>query len=134
MIKVIHKLVMALFILYPSFSIHADGFPIRNGRYAGGTVIELKLTTSQSDLITHHFKSGMIIQLTKTQQAYIKSKSKRKISPTKLEIHHAIDMAKNCTCFAANLGFDFKPGWIEIPIEYLCSDEEAKGRQPDPNG
>jgi hypothetical protein len=32
------------------------------------------------------------------------------------------------------LGFDFKLGWIEVPIAYLYSDEDADRHKPDPNG
>jgi hypothetical protein len=134
MSKINYKILLSFLVLIPEMTIIADGFPIKNGRYGGGSVIELKLTNSQSNLINHHFKSGMIIKLTKSQQTYIQLKGNLKIPPTKLEIYHATDLANDCTCFAANLGFDFKPDWIEIPIEYLCSDKEAEGRKPDPNG
>jgi len=76
----------------------------------------------------------MSIQLSKSQQIEIKTKATLAVAPTKITVFHALDLAHDCTCFAANLGFDFKPGWIEIPTDYLCSDKEAEGRQPDPNG
>ena len=128
------QLVFAVTLLSLPTWLYADGFPIKNGRYAGGAVILVELTTAQANLIQRHFKSGMVIRLSESQQAKIKSEANLKIAPTKLEIYHASDLANDCTCFSANLGFDFKPSWIEVPVCFLCSDKEAEGRQPDPNG
>jgi hypothetical protein len=117
-----------------SVQLLADGFPLKDGRYAGGPTVEVELTTTQQRLVTQHFEPGMVLKLTKGQKQKLKMAAKLKVSPTKLVLFHAPEMANDCTCFAANWAFDFKPGWVEIPIKYLFSDKEAADRQPDPNG
>ena len=129
-----YQLILALCLLISSSALQADGFPLKNGRYAGGPVIQLKLTRAQTEMAQNHFESGMTIKLTKAQQSKVKAQGKLTVAPTEIMLFHAVDLANDCTCFAANWGFDFKPGWVEIPTEYLCSDEEAEGRRPDPNG
>ena len=133
----VHKLLQLVFaitiLLLPTW-LYADGFPIKNGRYAGGAVVLVELTTPQANLIHRQFKSGMVIRLSESQQAKIKLEAKLKIAPTKIEIYHASDLANDCTCFSANLGFDFKPRWIEVTVCFLCSDKEAESQKPDPNG
>jgi hypothetical protein len=132
--KKLQPLILFLVLLLTHSLVLADGFPVKDGRYAGGAVVLLKLTEVQSEQIRNKFISGMVIQLTKDQQEQIKSEAKLKVPPTKLEIYHAIDLANDCTCFVANVGFDFKPGWIDVPIAYLFSDEDAERHKPDPNG
>ncbi len=130
-----HLITVLLLLLFLSapLCLYADGFALKDGRYAGGPVVQIKLTKIQNNLVSNNFKSGRVIKLTKLQQTKIKTEAKLNVAPTKLEIYHAEDLANDCTCFVANIGFDFKPGWIEAPMEYLCSDKEAEARQPDPN-
>ncbi len=125
-------LISAVFLL--SGYLLADGFPLKDGRYAGGPTVEIQLTKAQTVMIAHRFSSGVELRLTKTQRSKLKSQAKLKVAPTTLMLFHAADLAEDCTCFAANWAFDFKPGWVEVPIVYLCSDKEAEGRRPDPNG
>jgi hypothetical protein len=68
----------------------------------------------------------MEIHLTKAQQIQIKASAKVKVAPTKLMIFMVKDLEHDCTCFASNWAFPFKPGWLEIPIVWVCSDKEAE--------
>ena len=71
----------------------------------------------------------MTIKLSASQIHTLKAKTKRKISPTKIRIYKAVELAGSCTCALNNFALPFKPGWVEIPIGYLCSDREAKLRE-----
>ncbi len=112
----------------------ADGFPLKEGRYAGGDAVELELTKPQADQVQRHFKSGMVLKLTKAQRAFLKAKSKMKIAPTRLEVYQATELAGDCTCFAANIALPFRAGWVEVPLVYLCTDKEAAARKAEEGG
>ncbi len=129
MIRRLLQLALAISISQASTVLIADGFPLKDGRYAGGDVVELELTKSQAELVQHHFKAGMVLKLTKVQRTSLKTKSKTSAVPTVLEIYKASDLAGDCTCFTTNVGLPFKPGWVEVPTEYLCSDKEAAARK-----
>ncbi len=128
------QLLLILAMLSAPAGVYADGFPIKHGRYAGGPVVDITRTKKQADLIRQKSAHGVVIQLTNSQQGQLRSEAKLSVVPTRLAIYHAADLADTCTCFAANLGFVGKAGQIEVPVEYLCSDEEAERRKPDPNG
>lgn len=134
MVRPIRRFLLAAVLMAPFSSLFADGFPIKDGRYNGGPTLIIKLTKNQTEMIQTAFKAGMTIQLTENQKIRIVKETNLKISPTKIAVYHASDLTNSCTCFTANIGFDFKPGWLELPVASLCSDEEAEGRKPDPNG
>jgi len=112
----------------------ADGFQVKEGRYADGPTLELKLTPRQAKAVRSHFEPGMKIMLSRRQQAWIQARTNLHPPPTTVLLFHARDAADGCTCFMANWAFDFKEGWIEIPVGFLFTDEEAEDRRPDPNG
>ncbi|WP_243322284.1 hypothetical protein [Geothrix sp. SG200] len=130
MIRRFGQMLLAALVLLCSPPLLADGFPLKDGRYAGGPVIEMKLTKSQAKSVSNHFEPGMLLKLTRAQQRLLKSKGKMVTPPTELMIFHATDLAQDCTCFAANWAFDFKPGWLEVPLAYLCTDQEAIDQRP----
>ena len=111
--------------LISGIALLAEGFKFKDGRLDQEKVIELKLTPSQSKAVEQHFKPGMVIHLTKAQQAEIRAKSGVKVSPTQIEIWKPANLEKDCTCFFFNLGLLYKPGWVELPVFRLCSDQEA---------
>ena len=121
-------------VLLSGVGLFADGFKFKNGRLDQEKVIELKLTPAQAKAVASNFKPGMIIHLTKAQQAEIRAKSGVKEGPTQLELWRASDLQGDCSDFLWNIGLLFKPGWLELPVATIVSDQEARDRQPDPNG
>jgi hypothetical protein len=125
----IAKVFLALVLLAIPVTLRSESFHFKNGRFADGKVLEIELTPAQAKQIASHFKPGMIIHLTKAQQSIIRAQAKVKKAPTKIEVYRPEDIANDCTCAAANYGFPFKPGWLELPVDILCSDQEAKARE-----
>jgi hypothetical protein len=118
-------LLVALFLLFPPIAF-ADSLPIKDGRYAGGSVIVIKLTEKQKEHIKRKYKPYGKMKITKSQQAEIASKAKMKEPPTRLIMVRPEDTQGNCTCGLANIGLILKDGEIEIPVSYLATDKEAK--------
>lgn len=125
MIKKSKNLLMALLLLLPTTTF-ADSLNIKDGRYAGGPVILIKLTEEQKKRIDKKYKPYNKMKLTKSQRAEIASKSKMKEPPTKLIMVRPADTQGDCTCGLANIGLILKDGVIEIPVSYLATDKQAK--------
>ena len=125
MIKTSKFLIGALLLLVPTATF-ADSLNIKDGRYAGGPVIIIKLTEKQKGRIEKKYKPYNKMQLTKSQRAEIASKAKMKEPPTKLIMVRPADTQGDCTCGLANIGLILKDGLIEIPASYLATDKEAK--------
>ena len=122
------RIISCVFIicLFTVASAFADGLPIKNGRYSGGSVIVIKLTAKQQKIIKSSYKPYMEIKITKKQQAYIAKEAHMTEPPTKIILARPVDTEHDCTCGLANVGLIFKEGSVEIPIEYLTSDKEAE--------
>jgi len=116
---------LVLGVLTP-LSLLADGMNIKNGRFASGPVIELRLSPSQSKLVQRQYKAWMTIELNVEQQAFLKLKGKLDEPPTKVKVLRTADAVGECTCGSANFGLIYKSGWIELPSNYLCSDKQAE--------
>lgn len=125
MIK-ISKLVLVAFLLFVPMIALADGLNIKNGRYAGGPVIVIKLTEKQKERIDKKYKPYNKMKLTKSQQTEIATKAKMKEPPTQVIVVRPADTQGDCTCGLANIGLILKDGVIEIPVSYLATDKEAK--------
>lgn len=108
----------------------ADGVRLKDGRYADGPIVELRLTKVQAAQVGNHYQPGMVIQLTRAQQVQIRKRARIPVSPTRLLIYRAKEAENECTCFAFNWAFPFRPGWVEIPSGWLCSDQEFEANQP----
>jgi hypothetical protein len=118
--------IFLLLTLLAVVPLRADGLEVKDGRYAGGPSVVIKLTPTQARLIQTAFKPGMELTLTKPQQAHLRREASLKLAPTKIYVGHASDWAHDCTCFASNIAIDFKPGYVELPVRYLMSDKEAE--------
>lgn len=116
---------MALLLLLPVIAL-ADSLNIKNGRYAGGPVIVIKLTEKQKKRINKKHKPYNKMKLTKGQQTEIASKAKMKEPPTQVIAVRPVDTQGDCTCGIANIALILKDGMIEIPVSYLATDKEAK--------
>jgi hypothetical protein len=125
MIKTSKIFLVALLLLLPT-SILADSLNIKDGRYAGGSVVIIKLTEEQKSRIDKKYKPYKKMKLTKSQRAEIASKAKMKEPPTKLIMVRPPDTQGDCTCGLANIGLILKDGVIEIPVSYLATDKQAK--------
>jgi hypothetical protein len=125
MIKISKHVLVALLLFVPMIAL-ADGLNIKNGRYAGGPVISIKLTEKQMEHIDKKYKPYNKMKLTKGQQAEIASKAKMKEPPTQVIVVRPADTQGDCTCGLANIGLILKDGVIEIPVAYLATDKEAK--------
>jgi hypothetical protein len=122
-----------LLLIGSGVSLRADGFKFESGRLKGERVMELQLTAEQAKAVTTQFKPGMVIRLTKGQRAQIKALTKVKEVPTKLELWRPSNLENECSCLLWNIGLIFKPGWLELPISRIVSDQEAVDRLPGPN-
>jgi hypothetical protein len=109
-----------------AFCLHADGLPIKDGRYAGGPVILIRLTSSQVSQIQRHYIPWMKLDLTSDQRKALKQKSSLVDPPTKVNVLLPKDSQDECTCGASNIALVYQPGWIELPIKFLCSDKQAE--------
>lgn len=125
MIKKSKSLLVIFLIFVPSIAF-ADSLPIKNGHYAGGPAINIKLTEKQSETIEKKYKPYNKMKLTKRQQAEIGSKAKMKEPPSQLIVVRPADTQGDCTCGLANIGLVINGGVIEIPLSYLATDEQAK--------
>ena len=124
--KKIPRILIATFLLLFPLLVFADSLPIKDGHYAGGDVIIIKLTEKQKERIDKKYKPYNKMKLTKNQQTVIALKAKMKEPPTKLIMVRPADSQGDCTCGLANIGLILKGGLIEIPVSYLATDKEAK--------
>ena len=125
MIKTSKVVLMAFFLFIPMIAL-ADGLNIKNGHYAGGPVIVIKLTEKQEERINKKYKPYNKMKLTRSQQTEIASKAKMKEPPTQVIVVRPADTQGDCTCGLTNIGLILKGGVIEVPISYLATDKEAK--------
>lgn len=123
----------AIAILF-GLAAHADGVPLRNGRYIGAVLV-VKLTPEQKKGIAHfrtchleNFKEMNIytpyVFRLSTQQSRVLS-AKRGFAP------HAFDVYETYRGFNDagphwNLALRFSEDEIEIPLDLLLPDEKAK--------
>jgi hypothetical protein len=108
---------------------HADGIPIKDGRYSGGSSIIIELTESQRELIRTKYSPFFDFPLTDDQRDTIRTKLSVSPSPSKLMLVKVEDTAGECTCGAANLGLLIDSNRVEIPVKYVYTDEEAMKRR-----
>ena len=108
---------------------HADGIPIKDGRYSGGPLILIELTESQRELIKTKYSPFFAFPLTDDQKDTIRKESSVSPPPSQLMLVKVEDTAGECTCGAANLGLLIDSNRIEIPVKYLYTDEEAVKRR-----
>jgi hypothetical protein len=125
-------LILAAFVTVSFSHLSAEGFEARNGRYSGGPVIEITMTRPQANNLRHHYQpqTGFDLHLTKTQRLQIQKKTHLSNPPTHVIVYRITDVRNICTCFAANVAFILPQRRLELPLEYLCSDKEAKDRGP----
>lgn len=71
----------------------------------------------------------MIIEMSGNQIAQIKNSKGINQPPTKLLIVKIEDAVGECTCGLSNLGLILKDGRIQVPLQYIYSDEEADKRK-----
>jgi hypothetical protein len=67
------KIVLMVFLLFIPMIALADGLNVKNGHYAGGPVIVIKLTEKQKERINKKYKPYSKMELTKSQQTEIVS-------------------------------------------------------------
>jgi hypothetical protein len=100
----------------------ADGLRIKDGRYEGKVTV-LTLTHDQIDALA----KSRDLRLSPEQRRILEHAVG--VSPSSLFIYFTKDGENDCTCGAANLGLRFSEREIEVPHEYLMSDEEAARRE-----
>lgn len=98
----------------------ADGYVMKDGRYASGPVTVLTLTAEQ--LLTA--KTKRVVVLIPAQKDLLKREAG--LAPTVLSVHSLRIAGKDCTCGEYNIAIWFSPGQIEVPHGYLVSDEDAE--------
>ena len=97
----------------------ADGYQMKNGRYASGAVTVLKLSVQQ--MLTA--RTSRIVVLDDSQKELLKRESGK--GPTVLYIHSLKVAGKDCTCGQYNFAVWFTPDAIEVPHSHLATDEAA---------
>jgi len=125
MIKISKLVLVALLLFIPKIAL-ADGLNIKNGRFAGGPVIVIKLTEKQKERIDKEYKPYDKMKLTKSQQTEIATKAKMKEPPTQVIVVRPEDTQGDCTCGLANIGLIISERIIEIPVSYLATDKVAR--------
>ena len=116
-----------------AFSAHADGLPLKNGRYDGPALV-LKLTKDQIRVIDHYrtchrenFKTmnaytPYVFILTPSQKKALKAK--KGFAPRTLEVYETY-RGFNDAGPHWNLALRFAENEIEIPLKLVISDREA---------
>lgn len=98
----------------------ADNIPFENGRLAAGPVTVLAITSEQVLTI----RTNRVAVLTRKQKAKLRKEAG--IAPSVLEVHTIKGAELGIHgCFAYNFAVWFAPDRIEVPHEYLLSDEDA---------
>ncbi len=98
----------------------ADGYQMKDGRYASGPVTVIDLTPDQV-LST---KTKRVVVLSSSQKALLLKEAG--VAPSVLSIHSLNVAGKDCTCGEYNLAIWFSPEKIEVPHRYLVDDAEAE--------
>ena len=118
---------IAAFILGCSAYAAADGFPIKNGRYQGKTTV-LRLTHSQVAALA----TSRDLRLTAAQRKTLEVATGA--GPSEVYVYFTKDGENDHTCMAFNVGFRFSETQLEVPHEYVVSDEEAAKRKKEMEG
>jgi hypothetical protein len=121
--------ILAILALFLPRSSHADGIPIKDGRYSGGPSIVIELTASQKELIITKYTPFFAFPISDVQRELIHTVSSVSPPPSTLMLVKVEDTAGKCTCGAANLGLLIDSSHVEIPIEYVYTDAEAEKRK-----
>ena len=100
----------------------ADGMPIENGRFVG-KVTTLVLTPNQIKSI----ERDRSLELTQVQKEVLKKEAG--LTATRFYVYETRKGENDCTCFAWNRALRYSEDQVEIPHEYLVTDEEAVKRQ-----
>ena len=100
----------------------ADGFQMKDGRYASGPVTILRLTPDQVLTI----KTKRIVVLTPSQKAALKRDTGK--APTVLSVYSLKTAGKDCTDFDYNIAIWYQPTRVEVPHAFVMSDREAEAK------
>ena len=98
----------------------ADGYKMKDGRYADGPVTVLSLSPEQ--VLTT--KTKRVVVLASVQKAQLKREAG--VAPSVLSIHSLKVAGKDCTCGEYNIAIWFSPTQIEVPHQFLVTDEDAE--------
>jgi len=109
---------LAAVLLLPAGTF-ADGYRMKDGRYASGPVTVLPLTAEQA--LTA--RTARVVVLNADQKQLLQREAQ--VAPTVLHIHSLAVAGKDCTCGQYNYAIWFRPDRIEVPHGPLISDEEA---------
>jgi len=101
----------------------ADGFPVENGRYAGGPATILALDAGQKASIDRERK----LVLTASQQDLLFRDAGTRAS--EFLVYDLRLAESDCTCNAANIAFRFSDDRVEVAHAYLVTDDEAVRRR-----
>ena len=127
--------IFILLTILISQNILADGLPLKDGRYVHSDVIVFDLTENQKKTIQHYDKCQLenfrtmnaytpyIFKLTEKQSEILKSK--KGFSPSKFQVYETYK-GFNDAGPHWNMVLRFSENEIEIPIDLLITDTEAK--------
>jgi hypothetical protein len=106
----------------------ADGFPVANGRYAGGPATILELDAGQRASIDQ----ARQLVLTASQQDRLFREAGTRAS--EFLVYDLRLAESDCTCNAANVAFRFSEDQVEVAHLYLMTDDEAARRRAEFEG
>jgi len=109
---------LAAILFLPALG-QADGYKMKDGRYASGPVTVLALSSEQA--LTA--RTARMVVLNPEQKRRLQRESR--VAPTVLYIHSLAVAGKDCTCGEYNYAIWFQPDQIEVPHGALISDEQA---------
>jgi len=131
--RMIQHLVAAALLVLPAVAV-ADGLPLKNGRYPG-PVLVFTLTSEQKQVIDHfrtchleHFMTmnvytPYVFKLTRRQASVLRAKTG--FSPSTFEVYETY-LGFNNAGPHWNLVLRFSENQIEIPLDLIVSDKEAR--------
>ena len=105
---------------------HADGPRLgKDGLYADGQVVLLKLTKEQKKFLSEGHASAVesAMKLTPAQSNMIKAQAK--VETTLLEVWDTRRGQSDCSCLSTNIALRFSENFIEVLVPYLKADEQA---------
>lgn len=111
--------VAVLVLLASASDAVADGYKMKDGRYASGPVTVLRLSALQKRTA----RTSRIVVLDESQRKLLKREGGK--GPTVLHIQSLKIAGKDCTCGQYNLAVWFAADAIEVPHSYLATDEAA---------
>ena len=116
-----HELSTVLVVLLGLAGVaQADGYKMKDGRYASGPVTVLALSADQ--VLTT--KTKRVVVLKSAQKAQLKREAGT--APSVLSVHSLKVAGKDCTCGDYNIAIWFSPTEIEVPHAFLITDEDAE--------